>query len=104
MTAVKAGSRRSPTADFFDGLGSRGHEPLLKSESGTIRFDLLDGEKVEHWSVTMAKGSVSVSRRQGHADAVVRLPRETFDGMVSGSVNATAATQATRHAPTADVL
>ena len=92
MTLVKAGGRGSPTAEFFDELKRKGREPLLKGESGTLRFDLLDGERVEHWSVVMASGDVTVSRRRGPADAVVRLRKETFDGMVSGRVNAMAAT------------
>lgn len=84
--------RRSPTAAFFDDLAGRGCEPLLKNVSGTIRFDLDDGESVEHWSVTIAEGDVEVSHSRARADAVVRLDKSTFDGMISGRVNAMAAT------------
>jgi putative sterol carrier protein len=91
MTARASGRRRSPTAAFFDDLAGRGREPLLNSRSGSIRFDLLDQERTEHWSVLIDKGDVDVSRSRGPADAVVRLEKSTFDRMVSGEVNAMAA-------------
>jgi hypothetical protein len=34
--------------EFFGGLAERGREPLLQHVSGTLRFDLADGERVEH--------------------------------------------------------
>ena len=77
---------------FFTELATRGHEPLVKSASGTVRFDLVDGNDVEHWYVTLRKGDVEVSHESTSADTVVRLDRLAFDGMVSGTVNALAAT------------
>ncbi len=91
MTSSSSERRRSPTAAFFDDLAERGREPLLKSTSGTIRFDLRDRDRVEHWWVGIDEGDVEVSHSRGDADAVVRLERSTFDGMVSGQVNAMAA-------------
>ena len=91
MRAAPPGRRRSPTAAFLDDLAGRGKEPLLKSASGTLRFDLRDGDRIEHWAVKIEKGDVNISRSRAHADAVVRLDRSTFDGMTSGTVNATAA-------------
>jgi hypothetical protein len=79
------------TAEFFDGLGRRGHEPLLASTSGTLRFDLADGRRVEHWHITIRKGDVAVSRENADADAVVRLDRSLFDSMATGKVNAMSA-------------
>ena len=92
MTTSESEGRRSPTAAFFDDLAGRGCEPLLKNVSGTIRLDLDDGERIEHWSVTIDEGDVDVSHSRARADAVVRLKKSTFDGMVSGRVNAMAAT------------
>jgi putative sterol carrier protein len=40
----------------------------------------------------MRGGDVEVSHKNARADAVVRLDRDMFDGMVSGTVNALAAT------------
>ena len=79
------------TAEFFDELGRRGHEPLLASTSGTLRFDLAEGRRVEHWYVTIEKGDIAVSRKNADADAVVRLERSLFDSMATGKVNAMAA-------------
>jgi putative sterol carrier protein len=79
------------TAEFFEELGQRGHEPLLQSVTGTLRFDVENGKRVEHWFVTVDKGDVAVSRRDAHADAVVRADRTLADGMASGNVNPMAA-------------
>ena len=83
---------RTPTDAFFGDLAARGREPLVRSVSGTLRFDLVDGDGVEHWHITMRDGDVEVSHKNASADAVVRLDRHAFDGMVSGTVNAMAAT------------
>ena len=39
----------------------------------------------------MKKGDLTVARQNLDADAVVRLDKETFDGMSTGTVNATTA-------------
>jgi putative sterol carrier protein len=92
MARRRGSSVRTPTDAFFDGLAARGNEPLMRSASGTVRFDLADGDEVEHWYVTMRGGGVEVSHKKANADALVRLDRDAFDGMVSGTVNAMAAT------------
>ena len=35
-----------PTVRFFDQLSRRGHEPLLRKLSGSVRFDIVDGKRV----------------------------------------------------------
>ena len=45
-----AGARTTPadpTATFFDALAERGHEPLLRGASGSVRFDIVDGRKID---------------------------------------------------------
>lgn len=79
------------TDEFFEELGRRGHEPLLKKATGTVRFDLLDGGRTDRWRVAIKKGDVSVSRANGQADCVVRTDRATFAGIVAGEVNPMAA-------------
>jgi putative sterol carrier protein len=79
------------TTDFFDRLAAQGHEPALKRVRGTLRFDLRDGKRTARWLVAIARGDVTVSRRSGKADCVVRTERALFDGVVSGEVNALAA-------------
>jgi putative sterol carrier protein len=77
--------------EFFDGLTQRGHEPLLNSVSGTLRFDLTDGPEASRWYVQVKKGDVRVSHDDLPADVVVGLDRDLFLGMVEGKVNAMAA-------------
>ena len=78
-------------AEFFDDLGRRGHEPLLESADGSLRFDLADGDEVEHWLVRIHKGDVSVSREKAGADCVVGADKALFDAVASGEANAMAA-------------
>jgi putative sterol carrier protein len=81
----------SSSAEFFDELARRGHEPLLKRVRGTVRFDLVDGKKTERWLVTVDRGDIAVSRRNVGADCVLRTDRAVFEGMASGKLNAFAA-------------
>jgi len=81
-----------PTTGFFDALAARGHEPALAKITGTIRFDLRDGDsRPARWLVTIAKGDIAVSHRNARADCVVRADRAVFDGIASGESNAMAA-------------
>jgi SCP-2 sterol transfer family len=80
-----------PAKQFFDDLAARGHVPLLKSSSGTLRFDLESAGRTAHWYVTIKKGDVSVSHDTSEADCVVRTAKELFDRMATGTANATAA-------------
>jgi len=80
-----------PVGEFFRGLAGRGREPLLANVSGTLRFDLIDEEAVEHWYLTVKNGDVAVSRSDAEADAVVRTVKVVFEGMTAGKVNAMAA-------------
>jgi putative sterol carrier protein len=79
------------TADFFAELARRGHEPLLKKATGTLRFDIT-GERPEHWLVDVKKGNVTVSRSNAKADCVMRADRKVFDRIAKGEANALAAT------------
>jgi putative sterol carrier protein len=79
------------TEQFFDELGRRGHEPLLRKAKGTLRFDLIDGTSQAHWSVAMKKGDVEVSRSSANADCVVTTDQPLFDGIVRGERNPMAA-------------
>jgi putative sterol carrier protein len=79
------------TAEFFEDLGRRGHEPLLRKLTATFRFDVT-GERPEHWLVEVKKGDVSVSQRNAKADCVAQADRKVFDAITSGRTNALAAT------------
>ena len=82
---------KDPTRSFFDDLVARGHEPLLQNDSGTLRFDLMDGRRVEHWYVSIDKGDINVSHDDAAADTILRTDRSVFDRIASGRMNALAA-------------
>ena len=80
-----------PIAEFFEGLAGQDHLSLMGKETGTFRFDVVDGKRSTRWFITMKKGELSVSRRDVAADCKVSAPRQLAEGIVSGEVNAFAA-------------
>ncbi|MCZ7526358.1 MAG: SCP2 sterol-binding domain-containing protein [Acidimicrobiia bacterium] len=103
MAAVGETNRTSAARAFFEELAHRGHEPLLRRLSGTIRFDLTGGRRTEHWYVTVRKGDVAVSRQDAEADAILRTDRALFDDLATGRANAMAATLRGAMQPEGDV-
>jgi hypothetical protein len=81
----------NPTKEFFAQLGARGHEPLLRRISGTLRIDATGEGRTEHWYVTIKKGEVGISQSAGPADCVVVADKQVLAGIASGEVNAVAA-------------
>jgi putative sterol carrier protein len=79
------------TAEFFERLSRRGHEPLLEKARGTLRIDLDSGERTERWFVSVDKGDIRVSHRNGKADSTLRARKDVFDGLARGEANAMAA-------------
>jgi ubiquinone biosynthesis protein UbiJ len=88
-------SRKNPADDpaamFFDELGRRGHEPMLRKVSGRVLFDLVDGAHTEPWLLTVDKGDLTVARETGPADTTIRGERSLFEELVGGRKNLTAA-------------
>ena len=78
------------TAEFFDDLAQRGHEPLLGNASGTMRFDIANGKKTETWFVRIDKGDLTVSRSGGVADSTLVASKAVFDRLASGKASAVA--------------
>ena len=73
------------TAQFFEGLAQRGPEPLLGKTKATIRFDIAEGPRTEHWLLGIDDGRLDVSRDAGemrldslHPGATVEAVRETI--------------------------
>lgn len=82
---------KDATAEFFDALEARGHEPMLEKATGTLRFDLTDGKRTTRWLVAIERGDVAISHGNAKADCVVRAEKKLFDRIASGKQNAMAA-------------
>jgi predicted lipid carrier protein YhbT len=76
-----------PTAEFFDELGRRGHEPLLADESGSIRVDVVSDGRADSWFISIRFGDIHVSEEEREADLVVRTERTVFNRIVAGNSN-----------------
>ena len=83
--------RSDATAEFFDELGRRGHEPLLSKVTGSARFDVVARARTEHWLVSIDKGEIGVSRGMAAADAVLRVDKGPFERVLAGELNLMAA-------------
>jgi putative sterol carrier protein len=79
------------TAQFFESLSTRGHEPLLEKTTGTMRIEVANGQKTDSWLLTVDHGDLEVSHRNAKADCTVKTRKEVFDGLARGEVNAMAA-------------
>jgi putative sterol carrier protein len=79
------------TTEFFEELGTRGHEPLLEKATGTIRFELTNGKRKERWLVAVKKGDVTVSHGNARADCITRTDQALFEQIVNGEENTMAA-------------
>jgi len=99
MSRTDSEAKATSAESFFAGLAETGHIATFERESATIRFDILDpdehgqsqSDKSERWYVTIDDGSVSATRRDRPADAVVRVSRHHFEAMIAGRLNAQAA-------------
>jgi hypothetical protein len=80
-----------PIADFFDALSQRGHVPTLRDVKASMRFDVVDGESIDHWLVAVDSGDIGVTRSGGDAQCVVRAERRLFERIVTGQMNPMAA-------------
>ncbi|MEU1686608.1 SCP2 sterol-binding domain-containing protein [Micromonospora sp. NPDC005707] len=69
-----------------------GHHPdLPETTVGTLRLDMRDGARTDHWYLTIDHQEVRVARLADDADLVVRADREVFDRMAAGRLHASAA-------------
>ncbi len=77
--------------DFFVELERRGHEPMLRRVSATVRWDILDGDRTEHRLVRIHHGDIRVAVSDEPADCVIIAERAVCDDVVSGRTSALAA-------------
>ena len=80
-----------PTADFFAELATRRSEPLLGSTRATVRFDIVDGKRTDHWLLRIAGGALELDHGGGDADCVLTAEKPAFDLLAGGRTNALAA-------------
>ena len=59
----------------------------MRKVSGSIRFEIVDGENVDSWLVAIDKGALTVTREMASADCTIRGDRATFDELVAGRRN-----------------
>jgi hypothetical protein len=76
---------------FFQDLARSGPQPLLARVSGSIRIEVVDGDTCERFRIDVQKGLVKFSRRNGRADANIRIERQLCADIVTGRENAMAA-------------
>jgi SCP-2 sterol transfer family len=79
------------TSEFFDGLAQRGYEPLLRKLSGSVRFDIADGKRVERKYVNVDKGHIAVSGRGSGGQAIMSADRAVFERVATGELHPVAA-------------
>ena len=92
MTSTTSGSKPADaTARFFEGLGQRHAEPLLRNVTGRVRFDVVEGDRTERWLVAVGADGMTVTRGKGPVDCTIRGERSVFEEIVRGRMNMTAA-------------
>jgi hypothetical protein len=79
------------TAEFFDQLGRHGHEPMLKRLTGTLRWDIVDGDRTEHRLVRIDHGDIRVTMSDEPADCVIIAERAVCNDVIRGRTSALAA-------------
>jgi hypothetical protein len=65
-------------------------QPLLSGVTCTIRLDLEDGRSIQHWYVSIDRGTVTADHRKAKAEAIIHLERGLFERLVTGRANAMA--------------
>jgi len=75
------------TAKFFADLEQNNHQPLLEKATGSLRFELTEGNDVERWRLDVRSGDVAVSHKAGAADCILRTSKSVFDKLASGRDN-----------------
>jgi SCP-2 sterol transfer family len=80
-----------PVGLFFAGLAETGHIATFDGQSATVRLDVVNGDEVERWHLTVSRGDVDVTRGDLPADAIMRIDRRQAEAMVTGRLNAQAA-------------
>jgi putative sterol carrier protein len=78
----------SSVTDFFDTLAGRVDPAKTAGMSNSYVFDI---EGAGTWTVKVADGSVTVDQGDSGGDCTISASEETFEKVVKGEQNATAA-------------
>ena len=76
---------------LLEALAKRSREHPVPAVDGVVLFEVRDGDHVDSWYLTIAKGVVTVGRKGGAPDCVLTGTHATFDAVLSGKANAMAA-------------
>ncbi|WP_431883889.1 SCP2 sterol-binding domain-containing protein [Micromonospora gifhornensis] len=76
---------------FFATLPARAPQVLRAPLTGTLRIDLADDGRTEHWVLRMRPGAVDVDQGPAEADAIWYSSVDLFDRLVTGRAHALAA-------------
>ncbi len=79
------------TAEFFDALAERGHEPLLERRRARCGSTSETGRRRSAGSSPSSRATSRSRARIARADCVVSADKALFDGIASGKTNAMAA-------------
>ncbi|MEV6691837.1 SCP2 sterol-binding domain-containing protein [Micromonospora sp. NPDC051196] len=79
------------TKQFFATLPARAPHVLRGPVTGTLRIDLSDGHRTEHWVLRMRPGAIEVGQGPAEADSIWYCGVDLFDRLVTGRAQALAA-------------
>ncbi|MEV4489582.1 SCP2 sterol-binding domain-containing protein [Micromonospora coxensis] len=71
-------------AEYLERLSPGRRPELPRNTVGTIRFDVRQEGRTEHWRLAVRDQRIEVTRAAGEADLVVRADREVFDRLAGG--------------------
>jgi putative sterol carrier protein len=91
-TRTGQGQASGPVGQFFHELADAVYVETFARQKATLRFDARHGDSVDSWHINVHDGEVDVSRQNDPADAVVTLSQADLEQIVTGRMNAQAAT------------
>jgi len=81
----------STVSTFFEELNRLGYNPEMREVRGTVRFEIRDADRVEHWFLTIDDGRVWATPGWREAQAVLKTDTSLAEEATRGRVNALAA-------------
>jgi len=82
--AEPAEGMSSREAEFIDELRRHRHVGVLETTVGTIRLDILHGDRTDHWLVSVSHGDLDVTSGYGEADCAFQMDETAFRRLADG--------------------